>query len=215
MTLYSFLNGEYFYSSNTLSFQENYHTWLQVLNEALINTLVSPHLKLLWELRSETWWNVQDTSLGDPKGICFLPRFSTGDIPFENPRPIQKWTPFRSSRWVGTNGWHLKAGTARHPSSPQVANEVVQQRQVTFPTPVSLQHACKATYSPAWLLLSAVTQWKAAPPSSAPRPRRSCGFLPAAPAFAAPCEGRGRRIRVINTSLSSGGRLALEGFQQV
>lgn len=58
----NFFNGEYFYSSNTLSFQENYHTWLQVLNGALINTPISPHLKLLWEMRSETWLNTEDTS---------------------------------------------------------------------------------------------------------------------------------------------------------
>lgn len=100
MTLYSFFNGEYFYSFNTLSFQEKLSYLTIIFNEALINTPISPHLKLHWELRLETCFNGQDTYLQDPKGICFLTRCSKEYIPFENSRPSQKWISFRGRSFL-------------------------------------------------------------------------------------------------------------------
>lgn len=54
-----------------------------------------------------------------------------------------------------------------------------------------LHRAPEATNSPVLPLPSAATQWRAVPPSSAQRPRPSCGTLPAAPAIPVACQGCG------------------------
>lgn len=145
MTLYSFFNGEYFYSSNTLSFQENYHTWLQVLNGALINTLISPKLKLLWEMRSETWFNTGDTSQrlkreGTQKALV---TFVHGGHSLWTLKPdlpeIAMAEPAADAK---------PSSIAACPSAPHLGNDkqelshfLFNRVSSTFPTPVSLRQA--------------------------------------------------------------------------
>lgn len=178
MTLYSFFNGEYFYSFNTLSFQEKLSYLTIILNEALINTPISPHLKLLWELRSETCFNAQDIYLQDPKGICFLMCCSKEYIPFENSWPAQKWIPFRShclllalpisTCMLAQQGSpllrHCPAFCLAARSYLFHSHQPAARKEHNWRA-LAPQCACKAACSPVRSLPSAVTQWKAAPPS--------------------------------------------------